>query len=402
MDVVADYDGRTGEVRALYVTPFLDENLMKEDYTGPGPMLAWYTQDGLGSVRQLVVGDTVQNGYAYTAWGVPLNWHESVSNRYTFTGREYSPETSLYHYRAREYSSATGRFKSAEIFWWRNYCCFVNNPVIFRDPSGHRGVLVLSGIPVKGESERKREEEFTPYWPMACGSFLFFGNSKVEVRVSPYEEKGYYKVEWSHPIQFFAWFESPSTPVALPWQIRWVQFFKSRTQWDGQKVEYRDWVFDDKNKDGVLGPNELYFYGPRLFKEVSPLFPKDVRAQGLLPAENVDFLPSWQAPLAVLWTTDKPGTRARRVCSKFEDLREYKTYVCRRNATQKAFVEIHWRIKIRLNEQDLKQQSGLPPVGPLGKPTLAAGVVAHIEIVSWRVRMWQDQIVMVAEAPAVS
>jgi len=40
-DVVADYDGRTRELRALYVTPFLDENLLKEDYTGPGPMLVW-------------------------------------------------------------------------------------------------------------------------------------------------------------------------------------------------------------------------------------------------------------------------------------------------------------------------------------------------------------------------
>jgi len=68
-DVVADYDGRTGELRALYLTPFLDENLLKEDYTGPGPLLAWYTQDGLGSVRQLVVGDTVQNSYAYRRKG---------------------------------------------------------------------------------------------------------------------------------------------------------------------------------------------------------------------------------------------------------------------------------------------------------------------------------------------
>gem|GEM_PF-6398845 len=138
--MVADYDGRTGEVRALYLTPFLDENLLKEDYTGPGPILAWYTQDGLGSVRQLVVGDTVQNGYAYTSWGVPLNWSESVSNRYTYTSREHNPETHLYHYRARTYFPHTGRFLQsdpASVVWWSYlYAYAANSPLTIVDPLG--------------------------------------------------------------------------------------------------------------------------------------------------------------------------------------------------------------------------------------------------------------------------
>jgi len=116
----ADYDGRTGELRALYVTPFLDENLLKEDYTGPGPLLAWYTQDGLGSVRQLVVGDTVQNSYAYTSWGVPLNWQEHISNRYTFTGREWNAENALYHYRTRHYNPFTSAFTSPDPLFSRD------------------------------------------------------------------------------------------------------------------------------------------------------------------------------------------------------------------------------------------------------------------------------------------
>ena len=56
-------------LRGLCLTRFLDENLLKEDYTGPGPILAWYTQDGLGSVRQLVVGDSVMNSYSYRRKG---------------------------------------------------------------------------------------------------------------------------------------------------------------------------------------------------------------------------------------------------------------------------------------------------------------------------------------------
>jgi len=136
-DVVADYDGRTGELRALYLTPFLDENLLKEDYTGPGPMLAWYTQDGLGSVRQLVVGYSVMNSYTYTAWGVPLNWQEHISNRYTFTSREWNPETHLYHYRIREYASYLGKFFQPDrASWVAHYGYAANDPILLADPTG--------------------------------------------------------------------------------------------------------------------------------------------------------------------------------------------------------------------------------------------------------------------------
>jgi len=67
-DVIADYDMNTGALLAQYVTPFLDENLLKVDFTGPGPAHYWYTQDGLGSIRQLISYDgAVQNSYTYTA-----------------------------------------------------------------------------------------------------------------------------------------------------------------------------------------------------------------------------------------------------------------------------------------------------------------------------------------------
>ena len=126
-----------------------DENLLKEDYTGPGPILAWYTQDGLGSVRQLVVGDTVQNGYAYTAWGVPLSWHERISNRYTFTSREYNPETHLYYYRGRYYEPFSSRFLTSDPAekeriqfgrWGRQYHYVDNIPTKYKDPSGEQAM----------------------------------------------------------------------------------------------------------------------------------------------------------------------------------------------------------------------------------------------------------------------
>jgi|GEM_PF-6398849 len=139
----ADYNCTTdtvshgsAQMKALCVTPFLDENLLKEDYTGPGPVLAWYTQDGLGSVRQLVVGDSAMNSYTYTAWGIPLQWRETIHNRYTFTGREYNPETALYHYRTREYMAKCGSFATRDPTNSMLYFYVRNNPAGFVDPTG--------------------------------------------------------------------------------------------------------------------------------------------------------------------------------------------------------------------------------------------------------------------------
>jgi len=115
-----------------------DENLLKEDYTGPGPVLAWYTQDGLGSVRQLISdSDSVLNSYAYTAWGIPLQWQERILNRYTFTGRKYNPETKNYYHRARIYDAGAGRF--AEVEPCADIPAYVycySNPLLYVDPSG--------------------------------------------------------------------------------------------------------------------------------------------------------------------------------------------------------------------------------------------------------------------------
>jgi len=74
-DVIADYDLFGRRCGALYVTPFLDENLMVERHFCFGRARRyWYTQDGLGSVRQLVFDPgKAFNSYSYTAWGVPPN-----------------------------------------------------------------------------------------------------------------------------------------------------------------------------------------------------------------------------------------------------------------------------------------------------------------------------------------
>jgi RHS repeat-associated protein len=81
----------------------------------------YYIADALGSIRTLV--DTmgyIRQMYEYNAFGeivqvldeegAPIPINEAITNPYTFTGREYDPETGLYYYRARYYDSSLGRF----------------------------------------------------------------------------------------------------------------------------------------------------------------------------------------------------------------------------------------------------------------------------------------------------
>jgi len=157
-DVICDYDMKTGELRALYLTPFLDENLLKENFTGPGPVLAWYMQDGLGSVRQLVVGERVTNSYTYTAWGVPLNWHESISDRYTYTSRERDSESGLYYYRSRQYAPRAGAFLQRDLLSAGQrhrpgeYTYVDNNPVVYADSLGmlKHSTIITKGLAASG------------------------------------------------------------------------------------------------------------------------------------------------------------------------------------------------------------------------------------------------------------
>ena len=63
------------------------------------------------------------------------------SQPFTFTGREYDPESGLYYYRARYYDASTGRFISKDPIGFEGgdtnlYAYAGNNPVNFVDPTG--------------------------------------------------------------------------------------------------------------------------------------------------------------------------------------------------------------------------------------------------------------------------
>jgi len=78
--------------------------------------------------------------YDYDAyWNVSLtSWSQAFQNDRLFTWREYEKETGLYYYRARFYSSKTGRFLSRDPIGIQadvNLYAYVgNNPVMFTGP----------------------------------------------------------------------------------------------------------------------------------------------------------------------------------------------------------------------------------------------------------------------------
>ena len=203
MDIITDYDVETNDLKATYLTPFLDENLLKEDFTGPGPVLAWYMQDGLGSVRQLVVGKRVTNSYTYTAWGVPLNWQEDISNRYTYTSREYNAESGDYYYRARHYTPTLGRFTTPDpLISVKLYAYVSNNPVRYIDSYGkqekHKGEEPSLKIEIWWEVDVAPKEE------LKFGTENFIIEWTAWLNIEPsllYEvkDKGKEKIKWLYP-----------------------------------------------------------------------------------------------------------------------------------------------------------------------------------------------------------
>ncbi len=103
--------------------------------------------DNQGSVR-LILTDTandrrIRNYYCYDAFGESVISHEDVHNRFRFNGEQYDPMTSQYYLRARFYNPVIGRFTQEDTYYGDGlnlygYCR--NNPMLYRDPSGHDAV----------------------------------------------------------------------------------------------------------------------------------------------------------------------------------------------------------------------------------------------------------------------
>jgi RHS repeat-associated protein len=103
--------------------------------------LNYYQADGLGSITSMTDATGAPAAtFVYGAFGVLSSSTGSVANSFRYTAREFDQDTGLYYYRARYYSSETGRFLSedpAAFAAGLNFYSYVrNSPAMWVDPFG--------------------------------------------------------------------------------------------------------------------------------------------------------------------------------------------------------------------------------------------------------------------------
>ena len=92
------------------------------------------------STKEEVAEHQVLNRYTYDAFGNTLECEEQVHNRFRYRGEQYDPVSQQYYLRARYYNPVIGRFTQEDTYYGDGlnlyrYCA--NNPVRYKDPSGH-------------------------------------------------------------------------------------------------------------------------------------------------------------------------------------------------------------------------------------------------------------------------
>ncbi|MCO8125241.1 polymorphic toxin-type HINT domain-containing protein [Stieleria sp. TO1_6] len=134
----------------LYGTEAIDHLIARDR---PGEGTAWYLQDRLFSVRDVVdSAGNVLDSIDYDSFGnISSESDPAAGDRFKFTGREWEASIGLYDYRARHYDPTTGRF-SSEDSWGisagdTNFYRYVgNSPTDFIDPSGHIAASTYASV----------------------------------------------------------------------------------------------------------------------------------------------------------------------------------------------------------------------------------------------------------------
>lgn len=137
-DIVLEFDGADALQASYTHGDRRDQPLLMDR----GGQTFFYHADHLGSLRLLTdsLGAAV-NSYGYDSYGNFESRAETVSNPFTFTGREFDPESGLYYYRARYYDPLSGRFLSEDPLDFFGgtlnlYSYVFNDPLNLVDPFG--------------------------------------------------------------------------------------------------------------------------------------------------------------------------------------------------------------------------------------------------------------------------
>jgi len=146
-DLIEEMDANANVLARYTQGENLDEPLAELRSGGA----SFYEADALGSITSLSSSaGTVANTYTYDSFGNTTSFTGTLSNPFRYTAREADQETGLYYDRARYYGADNGRFLAEDDIRYspnRNrYAYVLNNPVMYRDPSGHSEECTLAGI----------------------------------------------------------------------------------------------------------------------------------------------------------------------------------------------------------------------------------------------------------------
>jgi RHS repeat-associated protein len=151
-DIIAEYDGNNQLVAHYIHGPGIDEPLSMEKNS----QKYYYHVDALGSVTAITdsVGTVVQR-YNYDSFGnITYMQDPNFIQPYTYTSREYDPDSGLYYYRARYYDAKVGRFISEDPIGLKgriNIYVYVGNNTVNRiDPSGKMAAVTGGVIAIGG------------------------------------------------------------------------------------------------------------------------------------------------------------------------------------------------------------------------------------------------------------
>jgi len=160
-DIALEYDGTNTFVSRYSHGDQIDQPLALQR---AGVGFFYYHADHQGSITHLTDSSgLVVNSYFYDSYGNTLILSETLSQPYTYTGREYDQESGLYYYRARYYDPQAGRFLSEDPIGFLSgdaigveaadpnlYRYVRNNPINLTDPTGQ--IAVAIPVVVGGEA----------------------------------------------------------------------------------------------------------------------------------------------------------------------------------------------------------------------------------------------------------